>query len=348
MSEFALLVGGKRYTGWKSISITDSLEQLAATFVFDYADRWSYQARPWPISAGAQCTVLYGGERVIVGWVDDAPSSYDATDYSQSVAGRSRTGDLVDCSAVHPGEWVEQRLDQIARDLCKPFGIDVSVACDLGAAFPKFGLEQGETVHEALERAARMRGVRLASTPAGDLLITRVGARRSSTVIERGVNVLSAVRTWSVGDRFHRYTVLGQSQGSDEWSGEAAAQLKAEATDDGARRARTLVLLAEGQEPNLDELTKRATWERNVRAGRAMRLRYRLAGWESAEGIWRANTLVRVVDSWFGVDRELVIAGVQFEKNDQGDTTTLELVEPKALSVEPLPPERQSTEEEWL
>ncbi len=40
--------------------------------------------------------------------------------------GRDKTGDLVDCSVVHSsGKWKGVRLEQVAADVCRPFGITV-------------------------------------------------------------------------------------------------------------------------------------------------------------------------------------------------------------------------------
>lgn len=336
-NELTLKVNGKSYEGWKTVRLTRSIEQLAHTFTVSYADRWTDEGQSWPIYEDDVVEVLIDGKTVISGYVVDTTDSEDPTQTALEVSGKSKTCDLVDCSAIHKtGAWKDSSIGQIAADLCQPFGIDVTIEGDQGEKFRRFALQDSETVHEALLRMARMRGFLLTTTPDGDLLITRVGTKKTATILKRGENILSSSRKGSRTDRFSEYTVKSQISGDDNTFARNANQ-KRTATDAGVTRYRPLVMQAENQEAGT-EMQKRVDWERNTRAGRSLRLTYAVQGWLCNEGVWAPNTLVSVDDSRRKIRGEFLISGVSLTRDEQGTVTELELADPRAFDVEPFTP----------
>jgi prophage tail gpP-like protein len=336
MSEASLTVNGTDHLGWQEVTITRSMEQLAHTFELGFTEVWAEKKKPVPIREGDVCTLKLDGKVVTTGHVDDASIDYDANDHTMRVAGRSLTGDLVDCSAIYKtGHWSNQPLLNIAKNLCDPFNILVSNKTDLGDKFKWFAIQDGDSVYETLERACRLRGVVMATTANGHLVFDKIGAVSTQTVIERGVNVLKGGRAASWQDRFSQYTLKAQASGDDNTFGLTVAQPKKTVTDDEVNRHRPIVIMAETQAVG-SQLTKRANWERNVRAGRSTRLKYTLDGWTNKEGIWAPNTLVRVVDDWLQVNTVLLVISVRLTKSGQGTFTELELADAKSMTVEPL------------
>ncbi len=344
MDEATLTVDGQTYGGWKTVQITRGIEQLASSFSVSYSDRWAEDAEPRPIAEGASCQLSIDGEQLIDGYVDVARGNYDSSSHGLTVSGRSRAGDLVDSSAVFAGgQWKKRTLLQIAQDLCKPFGLEVSAEVDIGEPFRRFSLQQGEKVHECLERAARMRGVLLVSDSSGNVVITRAGTKRMGVELRRGEPyILACDFEASLTDRFSEYILKSQGAGDDEWHGGKAATPKATAKDDGVTRYRPLIIVAENQGDST-ELERRATWERNVRAGRARRLKYTLRGWRAPnDELWQPNVLVRVVDDWARVDDELLVVSTELVRDESGQRSTLELTSPAAFDVLALPPKRKN------
>jgi prophage tail gpP-like protein len=350
-SEFLLSVNGVNYGGWTSMRVMRSMEQLAHAFNFNLTDRWADQKAPVQVHRGDACVVIYQGDRgaqnITIGWVDENSRSYDATSRSTSIVGRSRTGDLVDCSAELLTSSLKQvGLLQIAQALCLSYGIPVSTTTDLGSPFPIFRLTDGETVFQALERACRMRGVVMVTDSRGGLVFQRSGQMTVQDSIERGVNVLRAGSRDSHAERFSRYTVKTQvpagGASGDMFSAHRLSQ-KMMSLDGQMTRYRPTVIMAETEQTGL-ELQKRADWERNVRAGRSLRITYTVPGWENRSGLWTPNTLVWVKDPEMEVDEQLLIVTTTYERSEEnGTTTTMDLTMPAAFTVEPLPPKRKKT-----
>jgi prophage tail gpP-like protein len=335
VADVELVVDGQAYGGWRGISITRSLEQLADSFSLGFSDRWLQDAKPLPIVGGAACRVQYKGKPVINGYVVDDGVDYSDTTTSASVDGNSKTIDLVECSAASK-TWRKAKLQEIADTLCKPFGISVSAAdgVDLGSEFRSFCVEEGEKVFETLSRAAQLRGVLPTTDAKGNLVFTRAGLQRTSTVIERGVNAWRGARKGSLRDRFSEYTLKSQIAGDNEFNGDVAHNIKVTSKDDGVKRHRPLTIVSDTQESK-KELQKRADWERNVRRGRSLRLTYSLHGWEHASGLWAPNLLVPVRDNKLAIDGEFLVVSVKLTRDDKAPITELELTAADAMTVEP-------------
>lgn len=346
MADQAVLkIGGRRYDGWKRVTINRSLETGAGDFDLEVTDRWSGQDKPWPIAAGDACELLIDEDVMIRGWVDDASPSFDAGSHGFSVRGRDRAGDLVDCSAVHrPGSWRGRRLEQIAAELVKPFGLAVVTQTDTGAAFRKFALQQGDTVWDTLERMGRLRGVLIGSTETGDIRIWRPTRARASYVLEQGVNLLSGRVEHSTRERHSVYLLKGQAAGDDFTSGATVAQGKGQAVDAGISRYRPLLIIAEDQGAG-GSLQDRARWEATVRAGRSQQVTVSVQGWRDAGGgIYRLDQLARVRAPVLGVDEDLLVCGLRFERGDRGTITEMTLMRPEAFSIEPVPAEAKASQ----
>ncbi len=330
-----LKVDGHVFGGWREITIRRGLEQLCASFDLTLTDRWSGQDTARPIMPGASCTVLVDNIPVIAGYVDDATPTYNKRQYGLTVSGRDLTGDLLDCSAPST-QFSGRTLAQVAKTLCKPYGIGVKVQTDVGAAFSTLKNNEGDSVYETLEPAARIRAALLLSDGLGSLLLARAGTDRLTTVLKLGKNVLDCRAGYSHRDRYSNYTVKGQSAGSDDWNGEDAAQPLGTATDPAVTRHRPLTVLAE---ENVDKAAaqKRAEWERNVRYGRSRRLTYTVPGWFHADGLWAPNHMVRVRDGFLGLDEYRLISGVTLTLNRDGFRARLDVVPRETFVLIELP-----------
>ena len=302
------------------------------------SEREPGETTPRVIRPGNACRVQLEDETVLQGWVDAVNVNYDSGSHTIAVRGRDATGDLVDCSAAtKPGEWKNERLENIATALCAPFDINVSREIDTGAPFARFRIEEGESVFEAIERACRFRAVLPLSDGKGGLILGGPTRSRTSVRLERGVNILSASGTASWMARFSDYKLLGQQAGGEGGGGmfggtsgitaEQVAHVSATARDGGVNRHRPLTIIGE-QSLDEDEAKARIQWEANVRSARARSVRITTQGWrEVPDGdLWEPGRLVFVADEWLGIAQELLVSSTSQSLSEGGTTTTMELV----------------------
>lgn len=338
MSDLELRVDGAVFKGWKHVQVTRSIEQLASTFGVGSSELWTLKNEKIPLREGAICSVWIGFHRVIAGYIDTSDSDYDAGSHELQVSGRSTLCDLVDCSAVVSGGVLRnQTLQAIAETLCSPFGISVRMETTAAETFRKFGIQEGEAVLEALERAAKARGAILTDSPEGELVITTTGAARANTALEYGVNILAGKRRASWVDRFSQYTVKSQSVTSAGVKGKTANQVSATVLDSTVSRYRPLVLISEA-EVDRQAAADRAAWERNTRSGKSQRLIYTVRGWLDGDEPWAPNRIVHVKDRRYGVDDDLLLVTATFTKGDRGELTDLTLTHPSAFDKAAGPP----------
>jgi prophage tail gpP-like protein len=347
MADLSLFVAGYRLDSWTSVQVTRSIDALADTFDLSVTQN-RLPDEVQEIQAGQDCKIFYGDELLITGYVDEVSLSDNATSSSLSITGRSLAGDLVDCSAVHP-QWRNVDGLQIARDLCAPFGIEVSVDPSVGslAREQHFKVEEGQTVAEVLAHLGELHAARVLSQPDGSLVFTRTGHLvYPDVVIQRGVNVVSARVQHSMKDRYSVYVC--KSQTSADWEGNKHT-LKKSVRDEGVPRYRPLVLdlktthRTEGGSSK-SALEEAALWERQTRAGRCQTLEYDVASspdtsasWETPRGVWRPNTIVTVRDHRYGIDGLYLVTNVTLLHDSSGTRTSLVLTHREAYDVK-LPP----------
>lgn len=346
MPEVRLTVDGDEWGGWQSYRINLGMQQLAGSFNLNLTERWAGQDTRRPLRKGSPCTLHYDGEVLITGYLDNVTPTYNAESHSITVSGRDKTADLVDCSAP-PTQWIGRSLVAVARELCAPFGIAVIDLANANAPFRSLKPNDGETVFDMLDQAARMRGVLLITDGKGNLVITRAGTARASDALRLGQNVLTASGNFDMRDVYSTYTLKGQQPGDDWLSGESASAVLAKATDSRVKRHRPLTLIADGP---LDTATarERVTWERNVRWGRSESITYSVQGHRQSNGqLWRQNMLVPVFDDYqFLAGEERLITDLTYILDDQGERSEPTVMPREAFDLV-AQPEPEASDASW-
>jgi hypothetical protein len=145
-----LKVAGRVHGGWTEAEVTVGIVSLAGSFDLSLSDSWPADGNQGSdietrvIEAGSEAGIFVGGEQLITGYIDQVEPSLTDIEHAIRIAGRSKAADLLDCSAVHkPGSWSNRRFEDIAADLARPFGIDVTADVATGDPFKNFALQPG-------------------------------------------------------------------------------------------------------------------------------------------------------------------------------------------------------------
>ena len=340
MSDVRLNVNGRRYGGWKGIRITRSIESAAGSFELDVSDRWGGQEELWPITEEDECQVQIDGETVIDGWIDRREIALSATERRLTYAGRDKAAVLVDCSAVlDRWSFRNATVQDIAREVCRPFGISVSLqpGLILPAPHEKLVVNPGDSAFSVIERAAVMAGVLVVSDGAGGLQITRSGTGRAPVSLIQGQDmVLAASVDYDATQRFSQYVVATQTAGSDTTSGNAT-RVRATADDEGVQRTDRVLMVLPEAGASTAYARQRADWEARIRAARAETVTMVVRGWRAgASKLWPLNALIAVRFPAVGVDGDLLITSAEHSLDDGGEVTTLRLMRPDAFAPEPV------------
>lgn len=339
MTEFTLVVAGREYGGWKTLSATRSLRDAASVFSVSLSERWAGQGTPLPIKPGAPCVLNLAGEPVITGHVDVYDPRSTDREHQVTAEGRSKTADMVDCAAVvEGGQFRGYTVAQVARALASPFGIEVVQVGDVGNVFPDVQVQQGETCFALIERLSRMRGLLISDDPAGRLLLGRLEGydTRDPIPLREGREIISVGGRQDWSRRFSSYTVKAQRSPTDEFPGAAASEVQGVASDPDVSRYRPWLEVAEASADDGDA-QRRAAWQASTAAGRATVADVTVRGWRASDSVlWSVGRRVHVSAPTVHVDRELVVERVEFQTGESGTITKLTAVPAQALAPEPL------------
>lgn len=354
MAEFSIVIDGRTVEGWQQIRVSRSLDEIA--------DSWEVGVVARATGSGAGETLLFeegqtavikiDGAEVVTGYVDVVRRRKDAASRAITLSGRSKAGDLVDCSILGKHAWRDVSAIEIANDLTSYFGIVCSTKIAGLENVQRFRAKAGEEVFTALDKLARDAGARWQSRPTGDLELVRAGATRAEAALVAGVNIFESELTLDGSQRFSDYIFRSQMATSDNVFGDDAANVEVAVVDPGASRNRPLIV--HDDHKGIDGLKRRAEWERNTRAGRAVVLRITTISheaparsWYAGTRLWTPGELVTVIDDAEGTSGEWLCAAVDLTYSDQGTRAALDLVGPKAYDPEPVPKKRKKGGTSW-
>jgi len=333
--QISLTVDGKLYVSWVEVNIERSLDRFAHSFRLTYIDRWSDHVEPWPIRTGAACQVKFGKHILVTGYVDVATFTVDAKSWTLTAAGRSKTGDLVDCSAIHKGgAWDNKTAKQIAEDLVAPFGLTVAQQTPDPEVLPRFAIMEGESVHDALDRLVKNRGFlchTLADGNVGMLQLLQFVGDVYHLPVDEAID-----RDFSedMQERFSEYRLRSQTSAVATNGDPVTVTRKVDGiTDPEVKRYRPLVIVADTASDR-KQLERRGTWERNVRAGRSIRVQYTMPGILDERGFpWTPGDHHHVKDDVLGIDERLLLVSATIEVSERQLITKIELTRPQAFSL---------------
>ena len=115
---------------------------------------------------------------------------------------------------------------------------------------------------------------------------------------------------------------------------EQSLNVSAECEDEGVDRYRPKVIISESAS-DANEVKVRAQHEAGQRLAKAQTLSIEVYGWRQENGeLWNVGNLTPVKIPFFGIDTDLLISTVSFNKSRGGTTTSLGLVSPDSLNSE--------------
>lgn len=337
-----LVVNGREHEGWKEVRVSAGINRQARDFSLVVTEDWPGSGLARRVAPQDLCEVWFGGDKVLTGYVDATPISYDSEQVSISVNGRSKTADLVDCSAIHaPGQWRGVSVEHIAQALAEPYGIRVVALVGTGSVL-EHQLDPGESVFESIDRLLTQKALLATDDAEGNQVLTRAGTLRAETALVTGGNVLNASTGLDFKERFSEYRCRGQRAGNDADFGAVVAGQRASIPDRSITRRRVLEVGSDGQ-GDLAALRDRVRWEAAYRAGKSYETTYVVQGWRQANGqLWLPNMRVRVRDSIIGFDMEMLIAEVDYLQHESGTTATLTVAPVAAYELLPEVPKPKS------
>lgn len=337
---------GRDITGWTSVRVSRGIERCPSDFEIAFTE-------PYPgvsqvvVQAGDLVQVILGPDVVLTGFVDRYLPNYNAREHTIRITGRSKCQDLVDCSARWTGgQMLNLTIDQIAKQLCAVYGVDVNVADGtvVGDPIPQLNIMIGESIYSVLERLARYRALLLYDQPDGSLLLANggagssgIGTRKAASGFQEGINAASAGAMYSMDGRFSDYDAVYQGLDTLQDIGNGG-NLIAHVSDPGVPRLRYRAIVSENVAGGSTVAEQRANWELAARMGRSMQVRLSTDSWRDSAGtLYEPNTLVDIdLPSLKLTPKTWLIADVTYVRDEQGTRADLVIMPPQAFYPEPV------------
>jgi prophage tail gpP-like protein len=333
-----LLVDGKKFTGFKSISVRCTYGETARSFQITCSDAKGEASKLLP---GAKCVIQLGGKVAFTGWITDRGFAFDENTHDVVIAGMSLTTDLsASGMPVAAGNFNGYSAEQAIRGALAPHKLDLVVknAPPLWSKpFPFLAANPGEAVHKFVERLAFMRGAFISDDEHGRLVVGN-GDPKAKPVADlvEGRNLLRCSGKISDQSAVGVWNTYAQQPGVGDDYGWRAGQ--GQVTDPMVRQNRTVI----SHMPMSGDATDAATGAAMLaaRAGwKTVEIEATVVGWFKGGGsdLWALTdncTLNSPMALPGGANKmTLGTQAITFAQDQAGGTTTtLTLIRPEFLT----------------
>jgi prophage tail gpP-like protein len=341
-----LTVGNQVLTGWQRVSVSRPLAAIPASFELEVTEKYP-NTPDIDVQPGQPCNVKIGGDLVLTGYVDRYAASIAPGAHSIRISGRSKSEDLVDCSAVfgditQPGfQQINGTTLAITQQLAKPYGITVQSTAGDGVTIPQFNILLGETPWEIIDRITRYSQMLVYDLPDGSIMLAKVGTESMASGFSLGDNVEQGDVTFSMDGRFSEYeghltSVLTFGTEAGVNTPNVGQVIK----DDGVPRFRKRYVISEQFVQGRDIVYDRAVWEMNKRKGQSYQFDVVCDSWRDSAGkLWEVNKLAPIQAPVLKLrNASYIIASVTYLRDENGQHGQLTLMPPEAFFVQPAGP----------
>lgn len=338
-----LQVGNQLLSGWQRVNVARSMDSIPASFDIEVTEKFP-RSPDVDIRAGQPCTVKIGNDLVLTGYVDRYTSMVSASMHTVRISGRSKSEDLVDCSAfigdpAAPSMQVKGGTAlSIAQAIAAPYNVTIQSMAGDGANVLQFNINLGETCWEIIDRLIRVSGFVAYDMPDGSLMLARAGSDKMASGFALGENIEQADIAYSMDQRFRDYeghflSVVTYGVGGQMTDTSAGPIYH----DQGVPRFRKRFVVSEQMSDGQSLAGQRALWERNRRFGRSQQFNVTCDSWRDAAGqLWAPNHLAPISAAQMKLtNASWVIGGVTYVRDENGQHATLILMPVEAFSVEP-------------
>ena len=349
--DISIIVGDQMISGWTRVRQTRGIELMPSNFEIELTEYYPGNNSNVVIAPGSPCQVFLGPDVVLTGYVDVYESRIISDKHIISVYGRSKSEDLVDCSAEFPNAQIMAApVLQIVQSLATtPYGITVTQSVIPDATkntIPQTNFIYGETAVEVIERICRYAKLLFYDQPDGSIILTTASSKKAASGFSEGANVQEAAAHFTM-NRFQKYicvysstVLMSDNLALNSGQNNSINQLGTPQVDDSVLRNRKKYIILESGDTDPFVVTQaRALWEKNRRFGKAWEVRITTDTWrDSAGNLWEPNTLVDLALPTIKIPQATwLISEVSFHRDgEKGTYAILTINPPGAFIPEPI------------
>ena len=335
--ELTIKTGGKTLGGWTAFSVGRGIEKCPSYFQVGLTERYPDQARQTIVEPFSPCEVFLSGDKLLTGYIDHYEPAMSAQDHEATIAGRSKTEDLVDCSVdIENTGWVVNvaSVGAAAKKICDPYNIKVEMPDgDVSLANVKpFSVIPGMTCWQLLEEVARAAQLLIWDDAEGRLVLSKAGTKRAATAIVEGQNAEIAGAMFAGEVRYSDIGVVASAPSKVY----GHLTYFAKQHDPRVPRRRLHLIVMDQFDEDAKWPQERADWEVSRRYGRSRQIKVTVTGWRDGAGVlWTPNTITRVSCPTLKIDEDWLIVECNWQRGQQGTQTVMLLMPRDGVVPEP-------------
>ncbi len=331
-----LEIDGAKYSQFKEIMITRSLDSIGGSFEAVIANRLIADV---PIKVNDNVVVFVNGVPVLNGYINKSTPSYADSDHSLNISGFDNTIDIVESSINVNSEYnAPISLQQLIKRVLDDNGIDdIEVKDSAGNIQLVKGeiaaAKVGESIFEYVDRIARKKQCLISGTGTGNVVIYRNsgidigGAITNIAGDNKNKFIKSASTEYDFSRRFKKIIVRSQGGFGDDVEGSAI--------DTGARDGRIKVIVSD-LVTDTKTAQEMAVWEINKRRSDSAQYSCSFQGfWATKNTIWAPNQIIDVRDDYADIKSKMLLKTVKYvQTEEEGNIASLTFVSPDSYSLE--------------
>lgn len=327
----SIVVGGMRYSAFRSVTVRASFDEAVRTFSFIVAAELGASATNAIFSKGVSVEIYANSDLLLTGHVERRQPSLSATEAQITVSGVSSSADLVDGSAEHKtGSFKKKDPKEIGDEVSKKYKPKFKTDQKL-EKIDKHQLTQGESVYRCVEKLCRDQGMTLTGTADGNINITKAGKKRQAGGLIEGQNILKGTSDHNEANQHSEYTLRGQrpfGHGIDNLEIESIAR------EAGVKRHKPIIIV-EDADTTKDKAKKRVKNRKDRAAGNALKATITTQGFRDQAGaIWEPGNLVWTESPFLDIAQDMLIESVDYQQDDGGSICTIGLTDPRSYGGE--------------
>lgn len=321
---------GQSFDAWEAVHLRASIGEAARSFRVTAAAEGGLDELRVLFPLWTPVDVSIGDDLVCRGYVDERRATLDAARAEVVIGGRSKSQDLIDCSAMHPTGRMEGVTMADVAGALDQFGVGFSTA-EVLSKIPLVQITPGETAFAVLNRLAEAEGGTLAGQPDGSVAFwTARQTKKHAGGLIQGQTIMRIEGGMNARQRHSKHHVRGQRA-----RGMSADDLEVEATASDRTVPRYRPLITSVQD-DIDHgrAGKRARRRRDHAAGRGLTAVIKVPTWRDEAGtLWTPGWLIWTESPFVGIVQDMLIEHVDFHMSGSeggGLAAELHLVDPRA------------------
>ena len=331
-------INDRIFSGWTSVSVTRKVNGLVSLFNATVTNKFSFVQDPVQFRENQSVKITLGDLPCFDGFVENITLNVDANQRSIVLSGRSKALDVSDCSYVGPTQYKDVDFANFIQDIIRPFGVSATFRSNPSIKID-VDIMQAETIGRVIDRLIREQNLIVYPDFDGNLIFDINRKINSGAKIFEGINLLDGSVDRSSENRFSDYILKTQVR---RFEGQALNEnknqnKKEEIKDEEINRYRPMVVVSDNSS-GAASIRNRAIYEKDKRISESQTFTVRVQGFCKPSGdLWDINQLVDLRSNSLDFTGLLLIDSVNFQKDNSGNKTELELINPDAYDFRDLP-----------